>query len=84
MKLRDRLAWLERRVLPGGGKRQPIVILGGLPPGDGEDGFPYTAEDGAARWTRNPTEPFATFKARVMADPIETTTGVVVFGGLPD
>jgi hypothetical protein len=58
--------------------REAIVILGGLPPGE-----PMMAEDGALRWTRREGEPLDAFKARVMAEPIEATTGIVVFGGLP-
>lgn len=54
------------------------MIRGGLPPGE-----PMTAEDGAARWTSREGEPLDAFKARVLAEPIEATTGVVVFGGLP-
>jgi hypothetical protein len=59
-------------------ERETIVIMGGLPPGE-----PMTAADGATRWTRNDGESLDAFKARVLADPIETTTGFVVFGGLP-
>lgn len=83
MSLRDRLAALERRIMPGRAKREAVVILGGLPADDGEDGHPYMAEDGAARWTRRGGESFEAFKARVMADPVEATTGCVIFGGLP-
>ena len=64
--------------------REAIIVTGGLPPGDGEDGHPYTAEAGAARWTRGAGEPFEAFRRRVLADPIAATTGFVVFGGLPD
>ena len=56
--------------------REVIVILGGLPPGE-----PMAAEDGAARWIRREGEPFEAFQRRVMAEPIEATTGFVVFGG---
>jgi hypothetical protein len=82
MSLQDRLATIERHMLPGHDKRQAIIIMGGLPPGDGEDAYPYTAEDGAMRWTRRPGEAFEAFRVRVMADPVQTT-GVTVFGGLP-
>jgi hypothetical protein len=57
--------------------REMIVITGGLP------GEPMTAQDGEVRWTRREGEALDVFKARVMADPIETSSGFVVFGGLP-
>ena len=60
-------------------ERETIIIMGGLPPGE-----PMTAEDGDARWTRNDGESLDAFKARVLADPIKATTGVVVLAGCPD
>jgi hypothetical protein len=83
MSLRDRIAAIERSLLPGR-KRQAIVIMGGMPPGEGEDAYPYAAEDGDVRWTRREGETFDAFRRRVLADPIEATTGLVVFGGLPE
>jgi hypothetical protein len=60
-------------------EREVIVVMGGLPPGE-----PVTAQDGVVRWTRREGETLDAFKARVLADPIEASTGFVVFGGLPD
>ncbi len=60
-------------------EREVIVILGGLPPGE-----PMTAQGGGVTWTRRKGETLDVFKARVMADSIEASTGFVVFGGLPD
>ena len=59
-------------------EREVIVITGGLSPGE-----PMTAQAGDVRWTQREDETLDAFKARVLADPIETSSGFVVFGGLP-
>jgi hypothetical protein len=74
-----RLAAAERRLTPGRGTLEVIVIRGGIHGGD-----PTFPNVGESQLDRAPDETFAAFQKRVVAAAMMIGQEMVIVGGLPD
>jgi hypothetical protein len=77
--LQRRLVAVERQLTPPHAKPQVIEVREGL-----NDGDPTFAKAGGLRWERAPSEPFAAFRSRVVADATAAAEPFIILGGLPE